>query len=282
MKYNNETYWKELHGSFNGSLKAVGWPTLSESFNRAKYLSETESFLQALELCPLTSRSPVHVLEIGIGIGFWTSILIERLSKVDFHVTGLDISKDALAVVRARFPDVDLEQADLRSVNPNQFLHRFDLVTAMMVLLHLTVPAEFDNALRFAARSVQRGGTLLLYEPAITETYSPWLVGKMTEGNSLARRLDAFDEPLAQERLQRVAILPGASWVLNSPIEAGNELNFHSRQAIWQGLSRIAFRFDWPSKLITPLMCRIDAALRAGTGAGSGKFLIYRRLEAPF
>src|SRR5262245_43037281 len=135
MRYNNETYWKELHGCFNGSLKAVGWPTLSESFNEAKYWSETASFLEALEYCPLTSRSPLHLLEIGIGIGFWTSLLIERLSKLDFHVTGLDISKDALAVVRARLPDVELEQADLRSVNPNHFLHRFDLVTALMVLL---------------------------------------------------------------------------------------------------------------------------------------------------
>ena len=282
MRYNNETYWKELHGCFNGSLKAVGWPTLSESFNEAKYLSETESFLQALELCPLASRSPLHLLEIGIGIGFWTSLLIERLSKFDFHVTGLDISKDALAVVRARFPDVELEQADLRSINPNHFLHRFDLVTALMVLLHLTVPAEFDNALRFAARSVQRGGTLLLYEPAITESYSPWLAGTMTEGNSQARSLDAYDEPLAQEGLQRVAILPGASWVLNSPIEAGNEFNFRLRRTIWRGLSRTAFRFDRPSRLITPMMLRIDAVLKDGTGAGSGKFLVYRRLEAPF
>jgi len=282
MRYNNETYWKELHGCFNGSLKAVGWPTLSESFNEAKYLSETESFLQALESCPLASRSPLRLLEIGIGIGFWTSLLIERLSKLDFHVTGLDISKDALAVVRARFPDVELEQADLRSINPNRFLHRFDLVTALMVLLHLTVPAEFDNALRFAARSVQRGGTLLLYEPAITEAYSPWIAGTMTEGNSQARRLDAYDQPLAQEGLQRVAILPGASWVLNSPIEAGNEFNFRLRRTIWRGLSRTAFRFDRPSKLITPMMLRIDAVLKDGTGAGSGKFLVYRRLEAPF
>ena len=114
MSYENSEYWRTLHGRCTGSLRAVGWPTLSESFNEAKYLSETESFLHALELCPLSSRSPLHLLEIGIGIGFWTSLLIERLSKFDFHVTGLDISKDALAVVRTRFPDVELEQADLR------------------------------------------------------------------------------------------------------------------------------------------------------------------------
>ena len=278
MRYNNDTYWKELHGRFNGRLKAVGWPSLSESFNEAKYLSETQSFLDALEFCPLTSKSPVRLLEIGIGIGFWTSLLLERLSKFDFHMTGLDISKDALAVVRARFPDVELEQADLRTVNPDHFLYRFDLVTALMVLLHLTVPSEFDNGLRFAARSVRRGGTLLLYEPAITETYSPWFAGKMAEGNSLARRIDAYDEALEQEGMKRVAILPGASWVLNSPIEAGNEFNYRLRRTIWSGLAQTAFRFEWPSKLLSPLVLRIDAALKGGPGPGSGKFLVYRRL----
>ena len=278
MRYNNETYWKELHGSFNGRLKAVGWPSLSESFNEAKYLSETQSFLDALEFCPLTSKSPVRLLEIGIGIGFWTSLLMERLSKFDFHMTGLDISEDALAVVRARFPDVELEQADLRTVNPDLFLHRFDLVTALMVLLHLTVPSEFDNALRFAARSVRPEGTLLLYEPAITETYSPWLVGKMAAGNSLARRLDAYDEALSAEGLKRVAMLPGASWVLNSPIEAANEFSFHLRRAAWYVLSRSAFRFEGPSKLVSPLALRLDVLLKRGAGPGSGKFLVYRRL----
>jgi hypothetical protein len=59
-------------------------------------------------------------------------------------------------------------------------------------------------------------------------------------------------------------------------------LNFRLRRAIWQGLSRTAFRFDRPSKMITPIMLRIDAVLKDGTGAGSGKFLVYRRLEAPF
>lgn len=282
MSYENSEYWRALHEHFTGSLKAVGWPTLCESFNEAKYLSESESFLEALKFCPLTSKSPMRLLEIGIGIGFWTSLLVERLSKFDFHMTGLDISKDALAVVRARFPDVQLEQADLRSVNPNHFLRQFDLVTALMVLLHLTVPSEFDNALRFAARSVRQGGTLLLYEPAITEAYSPWLAVEMAEGNSLARRIDAYDEPLEQEGLRRVAMLPGASWVLNSPIGAGNKVNYRLRQVIWRGLSRTAFRFDWPSKLITPLVLRIDAALKDGSGPGSGKFLVYRRLEPPF
>ena len=279
MTYENADYWRALHRHHNGSLKAVGWPSLSESFNEAKYLSETQSFLDALEFCPLTSASPVHLLEIGIGIGFWTSLLMKRLSKFDLHMTGLDISKDALAVVRARFPDVELEQADLRTVNPDHFLHRFELVTALMVLLHLTVASEFDNALQFAARSVRPEGTLLLYEPAITETYSPWLAGKMAEGNSLARRLDAYDEPLEAEGLKRVAVLPGASWVLNSPIEAANEFKFHLRRAAWYALSQSAFRFERLSKLISPFALRLDFLLKRGTGPGSGKFLVYRRLK---
>ena len=278
MKYDNETYWKGLHGCFSGSLKAVGWPSLSEAFNAAKYASESESFLKVLEFCSVTPESPVRILEIGVGIGFWTGLLVKRLSGFDFSLTGLDISEDALAVMRQRFPDVELEQADLRTVDQDRFFHRFDLVTALMVLLHLTVPSEFDNALRFAARSVRPGGTLLLYEPAITEPYSPWLTRKLAGDNSLARSLDAYDEPLAQEGLRRVAMLPGASWALNSPIEAGTQISFRLRQTAWRALCQGVYRFEWPTAWLSPLALRFDAMLKRRPGTGSGKFLVYRRL----
>jgi SAM-dependent methyltransferase len=278
MSYENADYWRELHGRFNGTLKAVGWPGLSEAYNEAKYVSETHSFLEAMKSLPRQSKAPMCILEIGVGIGFWTAVLYKWLSGFEFSLTGLDISEDALATVRARFPEVDLAQVDLRTVNRDHFLHRFDLVTALMVLLHLTVPTEFDNALRFAARSVRPGGTLLLYEPALIEPYSPWLTEKLAGGNSVARSLKAYDHPLEEEGLKRVAILSGASWLLNSPIEAGTERQFRLRQAVWYALCQCAFRFERLSSFLSPLVLRLDALLKRG-GSGSGKFLVYRRLE---
>jgi hypothetical protein len=49
LNNDNDSYRKELHGRFRDSFKAVGCPSLSEAFNAAKYASETESFLEALE-----------------------------------------------------------------------------------------------------------------------------------------------------------------------------------------------------------------------------------------
>jgi hypothetical protein len=174
---------------------------------------------------------------------------------------------------------VELQKLDLRTVEPGTFHHQFDLVTAMMVLLHLTVASEFANAMQFAARSVRPGGTLVLYEPAITDTYSPWFSRKPGGRNSLARRLDAYDEPLAREGLKRIALFPGASWLLNSPIEARTPLGYCLRQGTWQLCCRLVYKFELPTAWLSPVMLRADAALKGRRGSGSGKFLVYRRLE---
>ena len=280
MSYENERYWNELHEHYRGKLRAVGWPALSEAFNAAKYASETDSFLRALEFCPQSNESGVRILETGIGTGFWTTLLIERLSNRGPRLTGLDISDDALASVRARFPDVELEKLDLRTIDPDKFHHGFDLVTAIMVLLHLTVPGEFANALRFSARSVRPGGTLILYEPAITDAYSPWFSTTRSGGNSMARCLDAYDEPLEREGLERIALFPGASWLLNSPIEAGTRSGYWWREEMWTVCSRAIYRFELLTARLSPVMLRLDAALKERRGGGSAKFLVYRRLEA--
>ena len=42
--YENSHSWLGLHESFYDSLRSVGWPDLSESFNELKYKSESEGF----------------------------------------------------------------------------------------------------------------------------------------------------------------------------------------------------------------------------------------------
>jgi SAM-dependent methyltransferase len=280
IRYDYETYWTGLHRQFTGSLKAVGWPSLSEAFNAAKYRSETESLLSALQLFSAPTM-PARILEIGIGIGFWTAIMIQKLDRCGVHLTGLDISAEALAVVRARFPLLELEQTDVGTLDPNRFLHQFDLVTALMVLLHLTMASEFDNALRFAARSVRPGGTLVLYEPVITDHYSPWLYRESAlVRSSVARELNAYDEPLAEEGLKRIGMVSGASWVLNAPIEAPTTRAFRIRQMMWRILCQTVYRSERVTAWVSPFASWLDAMLKRGFHGGSGKFLVYRRFAA--
>lgn len=72
-------------------------------------------------------------------------------------------------------------------------------------------------------------------------------------------------------------MLHGASWVLNSPIEASTSFGFRLRQAIWIVLCQIAYKFEQPTAWLLPLALSVDSALKQAGGAGSGKFLVYRR-----
>ncbi|PWT76726.1 MAG: hypothetical protein C5B60_03785 [Chloroflexi bacterium] len=278
MTYDNDTYWVGLHRQYRGTLKAVGWPSLSEAFNAAKYRSETESFLSVLKTFWSPAKPSVAVLEIGIGIGFWTALMIQNLKQCDMQFTGLDISEEALTAVRAHFPKAHLEHADIRRLDPNRFMHAFDLVTALMVLLHLTTASEFENALRLAARSVRPGGMLILYEPAVTEPYSPWLFpGRTSTHSSVARALDLYDKPLVEEGLTRIGMLPGASWVLNGPIEASTERAYRSRDIMWRTFCQAIYRFESITGWFSPVASWLDSMLKRRSKGGSGKFLVYRR-----
>ena len=58
-----------------------------------------------------------RVLDLGCGVGDVTA----RLVRLGARVTGVDRDEDLLAVARARWPDVDFERADVRSLTPATF-----------------------------------------------------------------------------------------------------------------------------------------------------------------
>ncbi|MEH1855881.1 MAG: methyltransferase domain-containing protein [Nostoc sp.] len=278
--YLNKDYWLRLHADFGGRLQSVGWPSLSEEFNKIKYESELNSFVKILIELNLQHENELKILEVGVGTGFWIAAVRDFFSEcgLNLEFTAADISVETLDFVVNRYPNVFVEQLDLGSVSVGKFAQQFDIVLSLMVLLHLTNAEAFNNGLRFSATSVREGGVLVLYEPAIVYSYSPWSDRPISsEDNSLGRYLTEFDEILNKEGFERLAVFPGASWLTNSPIEAPTYIGFKTREFFWKILAKTVYCSDLLSRLSRPITLKLDALIKQRGNGCSGKFLIYRK-----
>lgn len=278
-KYHNRSYWLELHESFSGSLRAVGWPTLSEALNELKYQSESEAFTRSFSLS-IDNRKLARVLEVGVGIGFWTTLAKAYASEnnITLDYSALDISSDALRVVHERYPDVTCIESDLTQQNASTAVEKYDVVTAIMVLLHLTNFNDYQKALEFCAASVDEGGALIIYEPFLLRNYSPFISKKYSQfkGNSFTQLKFQIDNILDNLGFDQVAMMPGTSWLLNAPIQAGSKWGFFVKQAIWLVLYGSVFKSEKLTKALRKPLRALDALLKRGNG-DSGIFVVYRK-----
>jgi len=278
-KYNNSSYWVDIHENYSGTLRAVGWPTLSEEFNKLKYYSESASFLTVLDRAT-DSKKACAILEVGVGTGYWTALQGEYFRKagVDIRVTALDMSASALAQVKGKFPDISTIEADLKTIDVNSGNSQYDLVTAIMVLLHLTDIEDYLHALTFCAHSVKEGGYFILYEPLLNKGYSPFMsieYDKFT-GNSIPRASSMVDNLMQNNGLSKRFVLPGASWLLNSPIQANSKSAFKLKQLVWAVLVKFLFRSDRLTGMFSKLLLALDSISKR-RDPDSGTFVLYKK-----
>jgi SAM-dependent methyltransferase len=286
ISYDNRSYWTSLHETLKGELKAVGHPFLSESMNRLKYESEAETVLVGLEMIldvfRQADRTDLSVLDVGAGYGYWTGLVYDLLSKNGFrvHASALDVSLDALDVLKERFPQVDPIRADLTTIAPNKFQGAYDFVFSCYCLHHLTRAGDFLNALQFAGRSVNPGGFLLIMDPILTRPFSKadTLDFEAFHGNGIPRHLYYVDDLLAGWGLRRCLVLPAVSFVLNENIEAPDKLSYQVMMILWKLLCRLD-RIDGLAEKSAGMLRSIDATLKRRGLAFSSSVCIYQRVD---
>jgi SAM-dependent methyltransferase len=155
MSYNNHDYWTSLVGN-NMSLQEVGWPQWTEAFNAARYkltALQTIATLQKL----YTNNAPINVLEIGCGVGFWTTILLQNYPTIQY--TGLDISQAAIHNLASKYsgqPNINFIQIDITKQLPAEYKNQFDLVICMEVLLHIKDDAGWQTAINNGIQSANK------------------------------------------------------------------------------------------------------------------------------
>jgi trans-aconitate methyltransferase len=101
-------------------------------------------------------------LEAAVGVGAYAPVW-QRLGVSQWH--GLDISNDAVAFCRERYPQGVFFVQDLTAQQwsgPGRPEKDYDVVTAIDVLYHLVEDADFEKALRHLEQRVRPGGVLLV------------------------------------------------------------------------------------------------------------------------
>ncbi|HEU5079008.1 MAG TPA: class I SAM-dependent methyltransferase [Opitutaceae bacterium] len=149
-KAGERTYYARLGEA--GLAHARAKPFSDEECGR--HLSNFGAVLQ------LIGKPPQRILDCGCGTG-WTSLFLARAGH---HVTGLDISAQAVAIAREMAADAQLANVDFVAEDYEAFSasDAFDVVLFYDALHH----AEDESAaLRVAYRALKKGGLLLAIEP---------------------------------------------------------------------------------------------------------------------
>lgn len=136
---------------------AAEWETL-RSLHVAE--AEVEEAMLALGLKGLAKAHRRNLLDIGTGTGR----ILEVFAPHFEHALGIDLSREMLAIARARLEKAHLEHCQVRQADMYQLPladHAFDLVTIHQVLHYADRPAD---AIREAARVLRPEGRLVIVD----------------------------------------------------------------------------------------------------------------------
>lgn len=97
---------------------------------------------------------PKTLLHFGSGAGGHDKYL-----KNEFKVTGVDLSKGMLAKARARHPEIEYVEGDMRNVRLNRL---FDAVIIPDCIDYMATEEDLNHAVRNAFQHLKLGGVLLI------------------------------------------------------------------------------------------------------------------------
>lgn len=244
-------YWESLLGT-EFSERAVAYPNLPVSLNRAMYRSMVAAVDGAARRLPATPRS---VLDIGSGTGVWIDFW-RRRGVVD--IVGVDLTEAAVTGLRRRFADVEFVRADVTDLDPGR---RFDLVSAISVLLHITDDGSFREALRRLGAALAPGGAMIVVDAVIVRRW--WGEPFGSDSNSRARSLQEWETALAAAGL-RIADLRPATCLLSNVIDTRRRRAFGVLWFYWGLLGRLTHGSErrgalagWLLGGVDRLLCRI-------------------------
>jgi SAM-dependent methyltransferase len=275
LEYEPNSYWEKLlSDSFDSS--GVAYAYLAVSFNDARYRAEQDVVRRALERHPSPAGSPSSALDIGCGtgiwIGFWHARGIPDITGVD--LTEVAITRLERAGVPARLVRADIGEADL------DLERRFDVISAMSVLLHIVDADRLFSAVDNLARHLAPGGRLVLIEPVITQG---WWGGELgPKANSRVRTRDFWTAELDRHGLELLEIRP-VTFLLANPIDARSSRIYQLWLRYWNYVLRFIGRRERVGAIAGRLLEWIDRPLRRSRLVGpSAKLMIVRhRDESP-
>jgi 2-polyprenyl-3-methyl-5-hydroxy-6-metoxy-1,4-benzoquinol methylase len=200
-----------------------------------------------------------RVIEIGCGIGNFTSLMLDREA-----IVALDVEPDCVERLKERFPDRANLHAFACDINAPEFpdlsSFRADSCVCLNVIEHIEDDRE---ALRRMASALIPGGIVILITPAFPGLYGP-----------IDERLGHFRR-YTRAAMARVAAEAGLSvktcYYLNAVGFFGWWTNAHILKRHAQSPAQIEF-FD---RYVVPVMSRVESHIRPPFG--QSLFVVLRK-----
>jgi len=154
--YDAARYWDDRFARYGASLQAVGDEGLSADRNAYEYAHAAKIFKNVLRQVWQGDRTQSRVLEIGPGLGFYTSLLADLGVR---HYVGVDITDRFFPVLVEQYPNFKFVRGD---VTQHPIPGDFDLVIMIDVIEHIVTDEKFKRALHFLDTILVPGGLLVV------------------------------------------------------------------------------------------------------------------------
>ena len=140
------------------TLSGVGYQALGRPFNTWMYRVRRGVFLREVSALDLDLPT-AQVLDVGSGTGFYIRLWRELGAG---SVTGCDLTQSAVDRLAHRHPDVTFLRLDISQPLASLEPGRFDAVSCMDVLFHITDDEHFRSAVANIAALLRPGGYFVL------------------------------------------------------------------------------------------------------------------------
>lgn len=156
FSYKPKTFWNDLlSNSFD--LKGVGHYRLSNEENLKMYEEKKKILNAEMEKCGISITDDTNIIEIGIGVGYWTDFF--NSFGVN-NYTGNDIAEISVINLQKKYPAYKFIQGDISEVRLPE--GSFDLGVMIDVTQHITDDERFANAMDNLWNSLKSGAHLII------------------------------------------------------------------------------------------------------------------------
>ncbi len=156
FSYKPKTFWNDLlTNSFD--LKGVGHYRMSNEENLKMYEDKKAILKSEMDKAGIKITGNTAIVEIGIGVGFWTDYF-NSLGAKDY--TGNDIAEISIINLQQKYPQYSFIHGDISEIKLPE--DRFDLGVMIDVTQHITDDDRFNSAMDNLWRSLKSGAHLII------------------------------------------------------------------------------------------------------------------------
>lgn len=257
-------YWEERLETLPG-LHGVGFATYGQTFNEWMYRVRKRVFLKHVAELPI-QLSKINVLDVGSGTGFWVEAWKSLGVKA---LTASDLTNVASERLRALYPGCRVQRLDISSEDAVEILDdRYDLISAIDVLFHITSDDAYTAALSNISRALKPGGYFLFSENLPHH-------GLPRSNTQVNRTLEKVSELLASVELRIVKRVP-MFVLMNRPFDT----RWQHAAWFWGFFMKPLVFLPWLGNLYGAMLYPLECLLLHKVAEGpSTEFIICQKVQ---